>query len=261
MGKALLKKHKYKEAIKNFDKALKKNNEYAPALQYKGLALSILKEHSKSLEFIDKALEINPSEPDWLVEKGLILMYLGRYEESINLCYQALKKQPNKYWLQVAQIHGYFKNYVAALECVEKALFINPNRISAKHLKHFALDGMKYGKNYYLPITRSLLLEKVPFEDSIIYTTRINIKLSNQNFFRDAIMTNNGIICLVPYTGISYISWERIRFISTNSFTFSGYKCKLLGESRYESKEEFKARSKIFKEKIYQLIRETTKNS
>ena len=258
MGRELYKEHKYKEAIKNLDKALKKNQILAPALQLKGLALSGLKEYSKSLEFIDKALEINPSEPEWLAEKGLILSYLGRYEESINLCYQALKIQPNKYWLIVANIHERFKNFEVALECVEKALVNEPNSKWVNLVKHAIVDGIKYGENYYIPITTTGLILKLPPEDIIIYTTRIKIKRLNQDLLTDAIITNNGIICYVPLTGIGYISWDKIRFKSKDSFTFSGFKCELLWEPRYESSKEFKARSKKFKEVIYQLREETT---
>lgn len=254
-------KFKYKEALKNVDKALKKNHNFAPALRRKGLILSELKEFSKALEFIDKALEINPSEPDWLAEKGIILMLLGRYEESINLCYQALNIRPNKYWLIVAQVHGYFKKFDDALDCVEKALFFQSNNVWVKHVKHSIVDGIKYGENYYVPITRSFLLLDLPPEDTIIYTTRIKIKRLNQNTLTDAIMTNNGIICYVPFTGFRYISWDKIRFKSKDSFTFSGFKCELLWEPRYESSKEFKARSKKFKEVIYQLREETTKNN
>lgn len=256
LGKELYNKRNFQEALKEFDRALKKKENFTPALYYKGVTLSDLKQYSKALEFINKALELDSSEPGWLASKAIVLMNLGRYEDSLNFGYQALQMHPNKYWWHIASIHAYFKKFEDALECIEKALNQTPEYALLQRVKAAIIDGLKYGENYYIPIARSLLLKLVPFEDTIIYTTCIKIKLLNGNFLTDAIITNNALICMVPYVLDSrnfYISWDRIVFISKKSFKFSGFRCKLHRDPHYESKEEFKNRSKSFRDTIFQL--------
>ncbi len=132
-------------------------------------------------------------------------------------------------------------------------MIYNPNNDWTDHIKHAIRDGIKFGNNYYIPITRSLLLSSVPFEDTIIYTTRIEIKTLNRNILTDAIITNNGLITIVPYSVNNYIGWDNVSFRINNSFKFSGFNCKLHRVPHYESKKQFKTRSKNFKATIYQL--------
>lgn len=249
-GKELYKNRKYKEALKYFNKEIKKNPNSSKPLRHKGLTLLELSRYSESIKYFDKALELDSSQPGWLVEKAMAFMHLGKYDESLDLCYQAMKLQPNIYWSQIAAIHERFKNFEAALECIEKAIIKNPNSDHLRSVRSAIMNGLEYGKNFHIPIVRSLLLYKLPNEDTIIYTTRIIIKMLNSNLKVDAIMTNVGIKTLIPHTGFRYIPWEKIHISKKGAFSLSGFKCNLLFETRFESRVNFDIRRREFNEYI-----------
>jgi tetratricopeptide (TPR) repeat protein len=246
LGKDHYKNREYKKALKYFNKEIKKNPNSSIALRHKGLTLVELARYSESIKFFDIALELDSSQPNWLVEKAMAFMHLGKYDESIALCYQAMKLQPNIYWSQIAAIHERFKNFEAALECIEKAIIKQPNFDHNRRVRLAIMNGLEYGKNFHIPIARSLLLYELPIEDTIIYTTRITIKMLNSNFKIDSIMTNIGIKTLIPKTGFRYIPWEKINLLKKGSFSFSGFKCSLLFAPKFESRANFDLRRKNF---------------
>ena len=250
LSQELYKNRKYEEALKNVNKEIKKNPKSSKALRQKGLMLSALSRYSESIKFFDKALELDPSQPSWLAEKALVIMHSGKYEESLNLCYQAMKMQPNTYWNVIATIHERFKNFDAALECIEKAIIKNPNSDHLRSIRSAIMNGLEYGKNFHIPIASSLLIYKLPKEDTIIYTTRIIIKMLKSTLKVDTIMTNVGIKTVIPHTGLRYIPWEKIQFSKKGAFSLSSFKCNLLFDSRFESKVNFDIRRREFKDYI-----------
>ncbi|MFX1427279.1 MAG: tetratricopeptide repeat protein [Promethearchaeota archaeon] len=253
LSRELYKNRKYEEALKYINKEIKRNPKSSTALRQKGLMLSELSRYSESIKFFDKALELDPLKPGWLVEKALTLMHSGKYEGALELCYQAMKMQPNAYWNEIAAIHERFKNFDAALECIEKAIIKNPNSDYFRSVRSAIMNGLEYGKNFHIPIARSLLLYKLPNEDTIIYTTRIIIKMLNSNLKVDAIMTNVGIKTFIPHTGLRYIPWEKIQFLRKGAFSLSSFKCNLLFDPRFESKVNFDNRKREFNEYISKM--------
>lgn len=253
LSRELYKNRKYEEALKYINKEIKKNPKSSTALRQKGLTLSELSRYSESIKFFDKALELDPLKPGWLVEKALTLMHSGKYEGALELCYQAMKMQPNAYWNEIAAIHERFKNFDAALECIEKAIIKNPNSDYFRSVRSAIMNGLEYGKNFHIPIARSLLLYKLSNEDTIIYTTRIIIKMLNSNLKVDAIMTNVGIKTFIPHTGLRYIPWEKIQFLRKGAFSLSSFKCNLLFDPRFESKVNFDNRRREFNEYISKM--------
>ena len=140
-----------------------------------GKALYAINNFEDAIISIDRALELNSSLADSWLTKMYILLRFNKYEEALNCCNEALKIHPNKYWLQMAYVHEQFKHFKEALECVDKALTLDPNNSKAKRIKFALLNTRKYGRNYYIPITRSPLLDIIPPEDEIIYSTMIEI--------------------------------------------------------------------------------------
>jgi tetratricopeptide (TPR) repeat protein len=175
-GKKLFKRRAYKSAIKKFNIVIEKVPYYEPAWRFKGKALYNLGKYEEASLSIDKALELNSSSADaWLTKMYLSLQF-NKYEEALKSCNEALNIHPNKYWLQMAYVHEQFKHFKEALECTEKALDHNTNNLRAQRVKFALLNGIVFGKNYYIPVARSPLLDIIPTEDKIIYSTRLNMK-------------------------------------------------------------------------------------
>ncbi|MFX1411304.1 MAG: tetratricopeptide repeat protein [Promethearchaeota archaeon] len=174
-GKQLFKRGKYEAAIKNFNSAIEKNPQFELAWRLKAKALYYLENYEEANICIDKALELNSSSADAWLTKMYLLLQFNKYEEALNCCNEALKIHPNKYWLQIAYVHEQFKHFKEALECVDKALAYNPKNTKAQRVKSALLNGINYGKNYYIPIARSPLLNIIPPDDEIIYSTELNM--------------------------------------------------------------------------------------
>lgn len=84
----------YKDAIKDYDKAIKISPEFAPAWNNKGLALLKLGESEEALKMFYKTAEIDPTHFDEST-KGLALKALGRYNESLESFDKALEHYPS----------------------------------------------------------------------------------------------------------------------------------------------------------------------
>ncbi len=174
-GKQLFKKGKYKAAINKFNRVIEKFPKFELAWREKGKALYYLKNYEEANTCIDRALELKSSSADAWLTKMYILFHFNKYEEALNCCNEALNIHPNKYWLQMAYVHEQFKHFKEALECVDKALAYNPNNTKAQRVKSALLNGINYGKNYYIPIARSPLLDIIPPEDDLIYSTELKM--------------------------------------------------------------------------------------
>lgn len=246
-------KRKFQRAFNSLVKTTKKNPNHAEAHYYKGSSLHSLNRLSEALRAFDKAIEIDPNKGYYYGSKGIALYCSNQYEAAIQNLHQALKLEPNKHWNVLAQAHIYNKNFEEASKCIDKALLSNPNNDYFKKLKLLINSGFKYGKNFHIPIERSLLLFKIPLDDEIIYSTRLNVKLPDKKIFTDAIITKKGISTSFPYSGIQFAGWKSIHFTHGNKFRISGYNCSLRWESRFESNAQFNERKKTFKEDIIEL--------
>ncbi len=182
-------------------------------------------------------------------------MHMGNYKESLDLCYQASKLKPNKYWKAIAAIHEHFKNYEVAFESIEKALINNPKSLVVTQMRSALRYGLEYGENFHLPIANSLLLFKLPYEDTIIYTTKVKIELLNAAVTLDAIMTNVGIKTYIYKTGFKYIPWESIHLSKNGKFSVFNFRYSLAFDSRFETKSKFNIRRKNFNNYITNTIK------
>jgi len=248
-----LNNRKFQKAFDAFTKAIKKNPNHAGAHYSRGDSLILLKKVNKALIEFEKAIEINPKVADYYAGKGVTLYLLNEHESAIQNLHKALKIEPNKHWHVLAQIHISNKNFEEASKCIDKALIAEPNKEFYQKLKLLIKSGLKYGKNFHIPIERSLLLFDIPLNDEIIYSTWLHIRTPNKNINSVAIITKNGISTVFPYSGMHYVRWENIKFTSGNKFKISGFSCSLHWKSDYESNKKFKERKKIFKEDIINL--------
>jgi len=174
-GKQLFEKKKYDAALKNFNSVIEKDPQFELAWHYKGRALYALGKFEEANRSIDKALELNSASAESWIVKTYLLLHFNKYEEALKCCNEIINIHPNKYWLLIAHVHAQFKHFEEALECAEKSLEYQPNDDRAQRVKSALLNAIHYGKYYYIPITRSALLNIIPVEDEIIYSTRLKM--------------------------------------------------------------------------------------
>ncbi len=194
-GSALYLEKKYLKAINLFNKAIKQNPESYKAWYFKGKALfdynndstkrMIPKKYEEAKKYIDKALEIKPNKPDIWISKSKILNIIGPYEDALNCCYEAMKIRPNAFWLEAACTHECFKHYQEAIECIDKCILYRSKRSAhfssrlnppnMQNLRSGFVSGLKYGDNFYIPITIEELSNVIPLKSEIIYSTNMKI--------------------------------------------------------------------------------------
>jgi tetratricopeptide (TPR) repeat protein len=167
IGMDLLKKHKYEDAIMEFDKAIELKPGFTEAWTGKGIAVGNLGRIDESLELFNKAIKINPDDveawyqkgfalgklerfeealkafkkviavkPDdtkpW-VSKGVVLGYLGRHEEALEAYKEVIKRSPDDYeiWFRKGITLGYLGRHGEAFEAFSKVIELRPNHANA----------------------------------------------------------------------------------------------------------------------------------
>jgi tetratricopeptide (TPR) repeat protein len=99
-GRCLRALYKYKEAIELFNEAIKQDESYISAYNFKGLCLVSLNSECLSMDDFTKAYElnVNPIKPKDLLDKAITLYCLENYMEALNYYDKYLKmKQSNPY--------------------------------------------------------------------------------------------------------------------------------------------------------------------
>ena len=82
-GRSSLKQGKYKEALKEFRKALKASPNDPEILHYNAMTLLKLKRPEKALKCYEKILKNNPKLAEAWNNKGVVLKELKRYDEAL----------------------------------------------------------------------------------------------------------------------------------------------------------------------------------
>ena len=281
-----MKKKKFKQAYNKFKKATKENPKNHAVWYFKAKALyDHIDGYNKRMDYkkyveanndIDKALELNLNNSDAWITKSNILKYIGNYEDSLKCCYEALKIKPNAFWIDTAFIHEWFKHYQEAIECIEKAIINRDPKwklISLEMLKSALQTALKYGKNYYFPVTRVGLLSILPPKSEILYSTLMRIRYAIKidrhgkahwaNLYTPVYFTSDGFSCLFPVRLYGYnqpmlISWKDVRFAVKGNFKVGphgvrGFSFKLLITKFRESQSDFKIREEEFNDFIRKI--------
>lgn len=280
LGKLLINERKYYEAINLFDEVIQENPDLDLPWAYKGEALANLKRTNEAVQCFDKALELNPLNAKTWWMKGKCMNTQQKALE----CYQeAARLEPKRWLVNLAIIHSNSKRFNEALECIDKALELSSENEPIKIIKWVILCGLEYGNNFYAPVANSLLFTIIPRTTPILYTTKMKLswttvvgysrypkvrKLDTEVFF-----TNSGIACFFPISknvNMQDLNSFRPRFIPyknnadpsldlrftslINDMAFGEYRFKLVRNPTYESQQDFKKRSKLFKTVIQQYI-------
>ncbi len=84
-GMASLSQGDTKKALEFFDKALKHDDKYFPALNNKGVLLLELKDYENAEKCFEKVIQLNPADKMALYNRAYALLMLGDYQQSVEL--------------------------------------------------------------------------------------------------------------------------------------------------------------------------------
>ncbi len=96
-GDVYFSKKMYSNAIKYYEKALKKDKTNAELMYKIGISYYHIANYDKAYEYLDKAYHLNhsPTNTDALFCYGNVLKIKEKYEEALKVFYQLIEKNPN----------------------------------------------------------------------------------------------------------------------------------------------------------------------
>jgi tetratricopeptide (TPR) repeat protein len=177
LGKILLARQAYPEALETFNALLDVNPMNAGTLVIMGLAAKEMKDTAQAIMRFEKALSINPSEfnavmqmanlyaarkpelalqyydraltvdeysDEALYAKGFLLQQLGRYKDALSL-YQRTKEANAGHrfaYYNSAVIYGLFKDFEEALRWLDDLIAIDENFVKAYHYRAFVNEQL-----------------------------------------------------------------------------------------------------------------------
>lgn len=154
---------KYREAIKQYEKALKLNPESMPATYEMALSYLALKDYRNASKYSTKI--INANDKDLLVKaycvKSEALAKMDKIDDAITLLQRAMINNPNDYSLHFNLALNYFqKNDIPhTLLHVERAIDLNKSHSGAYLLYAYALNDNDRWVQSILAFQMFLLLE------------------------------------------------------------------------------------------------------
>ena len=90
-----LRRHKFEEAIADYDKAIYREPTKASFYYSRGLAKARLEQHKNAIDDYNDAIRLNRSYASAYYERGLVEAQLGQYEEAIANYDEAIRLNPN----------------------------------------------------------------------------------------------------------------------------------------------------------------------
>ena len=132
----------YREAIKDYTKAIELDPALTQAYNNRGIAKAELKDYQGEIEDCDKAIEIDPKNAYAYNNRGAAKSELGYYQEAIEDFNQAVRIEPNdtKFYYNRGIAKKKLGYYQEAIKDYDKAIELNPNDVGVYsnrgHTKH-----------------------------------------------------------------------------------------------------------------------------
>jgi predicted O-linked N-acetylglucosamine transferase (SPINDLY family) len=104
-GSALLALERHREALENYDEAIRLNPEFADAYCNRGNALQRLKQYAAAVENYDKSILLKPNNADALYNRGNVLQALKQYKAALESYDQAAVVNPQHEYLRGMRLH------------------------------------------------------------------------------------------------------------------------------------------------------------
>lgn len=129
LGRALNWRDRYEEALDAFDRALRIEPNYQPALRSRAVALNNCERYEEALDAVNAAASVYPGDPELLGARALVLLNLGKLDDALAAADESLAALPNYIMaLRVrAGILTKMGRYEDAGKCLESAEALSPN--------------------------------------------------------------------------------------------------------------------------------------
>lgn len=128
-GLHLLNTGKFEDALKVFDKILKKNSDNDVILTKKGFVLKEIGRYDEAIESLTKALTINPNFSEAFGTLGNVYEQIGDYRNALDSYEKSIMIDPENAisWVYKGNILYTLGKIQEAVECFDTALKFNPN--------------------------------------------------------------------------------------------------------------------------------------
>ena len=134
----------YQNALDTIDKAITLFPE-EPLLHYnKGILLEIFDEKDTAYASFRRAVRYNPNNVTYLIEIADLALDLGRYKDAIRYFTKLIEKDSSNadYWEKKGIALMAVEKFGEALDCFNRALGLNPNKVSAIYGKALSLKNL-----------------------------------------------------------------------------------------------------------------------
>jgi tetratricopeptide (TPR) repeat protein len=123
----------HEQAIKDFNKAVELNSEYAVAYYNRGVSYTDLGKHTQALKEYDKAIELNPRYSAAYSNRGNLYTKLRKHEKAMDDFDKAIKLNPKDEAAYVNRGNSYANlgQYEWAIKDYDKAIELNPGLAQA----------------------------------------------------------------------------------------------------------------------------------
>ena len=124
---------KHAEAIEHYDEAIRIDQQFAEAFNYRGVARDALHQHEEAITDFDEAIQINPAYAEAYYNRGIVKSICGQYEEALADFDEAINVGPR--YAEAYANRGSLKNELGqhekAISDFDKAIYIDPQLVEA----------------------------------------------------------------------------------------------------------------------------------
>ncbi len=118
----------YKEAIINFNKALKLDPEYGPAINRLAYTYSAMGDYEKAIEYFKRYASVSPGDADPFDSMGELYFKLGKLDEAIAKYKEALEVKPDfGSGTRIAYIYALKENYAETMIWLDHFIAMAPS--------------------------------------------------------------------------------------------------------------------------------------
>ena len=132
-GNAKTRLDHHEDAIKDYNQAIELNPNYPYAWSNRGVAKHYLSQHEEAIKDYNKAIELNPNDPDAWNNRGNAKRGLGQYEKAIKDYNKAIELNPSdpNAWNSRGVVKAERGQHREAIKDFDQAIELNPKDPSA----------------------------------------------------------------------------------------------------------------------------------
>ena len=144
-GNKNLREGEYKEAINDYNEAIKLDPQSAHAYYNRGTAYYALKQYQDAINDYDEAIELNPQSANAYNNRGNLYCALKRYQEAVNDYNEVIKLNPQSAdaYNNRGTVRSELQQYPEAINNYNKAIELNPQSANAYYNRGLAYSELQ----------------------------------------------------------------------------------------------------------------------